>query len=149
MKSISISLILIANIAILSQCSDSNPNSLNPNGDSELALLMREMFEDGMRTKQLVLDGKSPEVKVAFQKMHTATATEPEKVADPNYAAMTTVYENSVNTFLTSPDHSRVESYTNMVNACMNCHQVVCPGPMRKIKKMYLSEQEIAVIGER
>ena len=35
-------------------CAD-KPKSLNPNGDSELALLMRAMHEEGMVTKQQLL----------------------------------------------------------------------------------------------
>ena len=37
-------------------CAD-KPKSLNPNGDSELALLMRAMHEEGMVTKQQLLKG--------------------------------------------------------------------------------------------
>ena len=37
-------------------------HTTNPNGDSELALLMREMFEDGMRIKEQIMKGEEPEV---------------------------------------------------------------------------------------
>jgi hypothetical protein len=118
--------------------------SINPNGDSELALLMREMYDDGMRTKQALLDGKDPVVTVSYQEMYTAHATEPEKVARPEYAQYAKHYEESVLAFLTSDPEVRAANYQTMVATCMSCHQAMCPGPMVKIRKMYLSEKEIA-----
>ncbi len=123
------------------------PKSLNPNGDSELALLMREMHTDGMKTKQQLLDGKTPEIKVKYEKLFTAKATEPKKVASSEYAAYATIYETAVKNFLERRGNTQVESYTTMVDACMNCHQQICPGPMVKIKKLYLSEKELASLG--
>ncbi|HZV70741.1 MAG TPA: hypothetical protein VFG10_14400 [Saprospiraceae bacterium] len=120
------------------------PKYLNPNGDSELALLMRDMYDDGMLTKQQILDGTQPEINVKYHQLHTAKATEPEKVADPDYTTYATLYEASVKSFLESNKENRVESYHFMINACMNCHKSICPGPTVKIKHMYLSEKEMA-----
>lgn len=125
-------------------CSDSKTKSVNPNGDSELALLMRQMHDDGMLTKQQLLEGKDPEINVPYHKMQTAKATEPEKVADPRYAAFASLYEAKVKSLLEATEDNQVEAYTSMVDACMSCHEQVCPGPMRKIKRMYLSDKELA-----
>lgn len=126
---------------------DEKPQIINPNGDSELALLMREMHTDGMKTKHQLLAGKTPEIKVKYEKLFTAKATEPQKVASPEYAAYATIYETAVNNFLERSGNAQVDSYKTMVDACMNCHQQICPGPMVKIKKMYLSEKEVASLG--
>jgi hypothetical protein len=127
-------------------CAD-KPKSLNPNGDSELALLMREMHTDGMKTKQQLLDGKTPDISVKYEKLFTAKATEPAKVATPEYTAYATIYETAVKNFLERRGNEQVDSYKTMVDACMNCHQQICPGPMVKIKKLYLSEKELASLG--
>lgn len=126
---------------------DEKPQIINPNGDSELALLMREMHTDGMKTKQQLLAGKTPEIKVKYEKLFTAKATEPQKVASPEYAAYATIYETAVKNFLERRGNAQVDSYKTMVDACMNCHQQICPGPMVKIKKLYLSEKEMASMG--
>ena len=118
----------------------------NPNGDSELALLMRDMYDDGMVTKQEMLQGKQPKVRVKYHQLHTAKATEPEKAASPNYNAFALAYEDAVKSFLESGASNRADSYQYMINTCMNCHQTMCPGPTRKIKHLYLSEAEIATI---
>lgn len=126
---------------------DEKPQIINPNGDSELALLMREMHTDGMKTKQQLLDGKTPEIEVKYEKLFTAKATEPKKVASPEYAAYATIYETAVKNFLERSGNAQIDSYKTMVDACMNCHQQICPGPMVKIKRMYLSEKELASLG--
>lgn len=119
---------------------------INPNGDSELALLMREMFDDGMITKQQLLEGLDPQITVDYMAMFTAHATEPDKVARPEYAQFGKAYEQAVEGFLTADAAQRAGAYQTMVATCMNCHQVMCPGPMVKIKKMYLSEGEFAAL---
>ena len=118
----------------------------NPNGDSELALLMRDMFDDGMQVKQQLLNGGSPQIRSDFQKIHTAQATQPEKVSTPNYTAFGQAYESAANAFLESDPNSKPEAYQAMVTACMSCHKSICPGPMVKIKKLFLSEKEMQAL---
>jgi len=127
-----------------SEESKSQNKIINPNGDSELALLMREMHDDGMLTKQQILDGKTPEVKCDYKSMYSIEATEPEKAASTEYQVFGKAYEASVAALLAAEEEHRPTAYQTMVGACMNCHQAMCPGPMVKIKKMYLTEKEIA-----
>ena len=110
----------------------------NPNGDSELALLMREMFDDGMRIKQQIQDGHSPEILKNFEKIFTAQATEPEKAASAAYQHFAEIYLQSVESLKNAPKENVGDLYHSMVQNCMNCHQAMCPGPMVKIKKLYL-----------
>jgi len=37
-----------------------------------------------------------------------------------------------------NPNHE--EAYDMMINACMKCHEAMCPGPIVKIKKMVRNE---------
>ncbi len=131
-------------LTLLAACEDNSKSSINPNGDSELALLMREMHEDGLRTKQQILDGETPEVKVKYHQLNTADATEPEKAASAAYKSFAAYYEATVKSLLESNDEKRAEQYQTMIDACMSCHQELCPGPMRKIKRLYLSDAELA-----
>ena len=114
---------------------------LNPNGDSELALLMRDMFDDGMRMKQEILDGKKPKVLKKFEAIHTAEATEPEKAESDAFKIMADVYLASLKDLKNASKEERYERYQNVVQSCMSCHQAMCPGPIVKIKKMYLPKQ--------
>lgn len=50
---------------------------VNPNGDSELALLMREMLHNSESLKEMIKSGNLPDkFPEAFLKIHTAKATE-------------------------------------------------------------------------
>lgn len=124
-------------------CSD-KAKSLNPNGDSELALLMREMYDDGMKTKQQLLDRKEPEVHVKYKNIHTAKSTESLHVDPANFSPYALAYEAAMDSFIAADASNKVAAYQTMVNACMNCHQTVCPGPKVKIKHLYFSEAELA-----
>src|SRR5687767_7448218 len=117
--------------------------SVNPNGDSELAILMRDMFDEGMLVKQDVINGESPELGLEYHHINTATPTEEGKNATVEYQLFAKAYEASIERFKNASDADRPAAYQNMVDNCMNCHSVVCPGPMVRIKKMYLSDDEI------
>ena len=142
-------LLLMVCTLSLPSCSNTEAKPLNPNGDSELALVMRHMHDNGMEVKQQLINGEKPELKYECSKLYTAKATEPDKVASPIYEGYAKSFEESVRTFDQEFNADKIGSYQRMVDACMNCHQEVCPGPMRKIKKMYLSEKEVALLSEK
>ncbi len=117
------------------------PIQPNPNGDSELALLMREMFDDGMRMKQQIEKGDKLEVLAKFEKIHSAQATEPEKAASKKFKMYADAYLNMIEQLkVSSPEDTEV-LFQGLVESCMNCHRAMCPGPMVRIKKLYLSKK--------
>jgi len=65
--------------------------------DSELTVLMREMFTyyDGIKGK--IEDGTLDEKINVFQEVHKAVATSPEKSASETYQAMAGMYVQSAN----------------------------------------------------
>ena len=125
------------------QSDDAPKKSINPNGDSELALLMRAMFDEGMTTKEEILAGNPVKFNVAYEKIHSAKPTEAGKNESTEYILFAKAYEASVKRLRNADDASRPQAYQTMVETCMNCHKSVCPGPMVRIKKMYLSEDEL------
>ena len=119
---------------------------VNPNGDSELAILMRDMYDEGMLVKQSIIDGENPELKLNYDHIHTATPTEEGKNQSTEYLLFAKAYEASVERFKNASPHDRPAAYQNMVDNCMSCHKEVCQGPMVRIKKMYLSDEELASV---
>src|SRR5690606_20397318 len=105
---------------------------------SELALLMRDMYNEGMKVKTKIKNGEMPELLLEFEKIHTAKATEPEKAASAEYKAYAISYIQAVEALKKAEADQVDKSYTNMVDACMSLHRALCPGPMVRIKKMYL-----------
>ena len=113
------------------------PPPLNPNGDSELALLMRAMFDDALLMKQQVEQGEQPRPSLDYQKILTAEATEPEKAASDTYKVHALSYLQTIKALQDADAPQAASLYKNMVNSCMGCHQALCPGPTVRIKKLY------------
>lgn len=110
---------------------------INPNGDSELALLMREMFEESDKIKQQVQAGETPTGLKRFESIHSAVPTDSD-ASGPIFESMATAYIESVKA-LEKADSTSVFRFNAMVDQCMNCHTEFCPGPKVKIKKLYIN----------
>ena len=110
--------------------------SLNPNGDSELALLMRAMYEEADEVKKQIAAGEPIEFTLDHEKILTAHATEPDKAASVEFKAFAKAYLQAVNTLKTASPEKQTLHFESMVENCMACHQPLCPGPIVKIKKL-------------
>lgn len=115
---------------------DVKTRPINPNGDSELALLMRNMFEESDSLKNLVLDGKNLSGLQKFEDIHSAVPTDPD-VTGPVFEAFAQNYIESIKALETS-DSSAIFNFNNMIDQCMNCHTEFCPGPKKRIKQLYI-----------
>lgn len=111
---------------------------VHPNGDSELALLMREMFTESDSLKQLVLEGKRLSGLKKYQDIHSAIPTD-EEASGPVFEAFAESYIASIKA-LEASDSSAVFNFNHMVDQCRNCHTEFCPGPKKRIKKLYIRE---------
>jgi len=109
---------------------------INPNGDSELALLMRHMFDDLMRVKDEAAKGKSSKFHFDPQAIFTAHATEPEKAASETYQQMGKAYLVAHRAFEKAEPAEKKAHFTGIVQNCIACHQQLCPGPIRRIEKL-------------
>ncbi len=139
-KSILIFILLSFTILLLSNCA--NKQSCDKPKytmaiDSELTLLMRDMYNYYDSVKSEVVDGSLDEDIKTFTEIHKAVATSPEKTLSPLYQAFATNYIQSVN-HINQSDKNRKDAFNLMVDNCMNCHQQMCPGPMVRIKKLYI-----------
>lgn len=109
------------------------PSSRNPNGDSELAVLMRT-FVDGLRDARLLVQGKQA-VKPLFpvhRNMRCAWPTVPSD-RDEGYDARAQSYLATVRAFDAAPSK---ETYNTVVNSCVACHQVSCGGVIEFIQTL-------------
>ena len=111
---------------------------VNPNGSSELAKLMRDMQQFSNRAKTDVRAGNTPEsYPASFNKIYTAKISEG-MVKSDYYKSFADLYVMSVKNYSGSSTSQRIETYNNMVNACLACHSQHCPGPVPVIKKMMI-----------
>jgi len=105
---------------------------------SELATLMEQMYADNQRIKQKIKNsefdfGKFPEY---YSKLYTATFTDPSDLDDfyleetKNFLKLQElVYTDTINI---------KNNFNNMVNACVECHNVKCGLAIQRIEKLYI-----------
>ena len=135
---------VLISIFVLSTCSEINQDKpetiqmpINPNGDSELALLMRAMYDDVERMKIQIKNGETPTTSVNFEKMFTVEATEPEKQASDRFKSFGKLHISTLEALKNADPAEALDLYETLVESCMNCHRALCPGPTVKIKKLY------------
>ncbi len=138
---------LLMLVVLILACADPAPapaktSIYNPNGDSELTLLMRKMFDDAMRMKATVAKGEVPKVLAEFKAIHTAEATEPDKAKSEKFKNFANAYLATVEALQQATPVEVKDIYEGMVASCMSCHRAMCPGPMVRIKKLHLSYQD-------
>ena len=109
---------------------------LNPNGDSELAMLMRAMFEDAGQMKAAIERGEKPVPAFDHARMLTAHATEPEKAASDTYQTWTQSYLQALQALENGDLKIAPGLFDNLVGNCMGCHTDLCPGPKMRIRKL-------------
>jgi hypothetical protein len=128
---------------ILLACSKEKPQSVkgnftNPNGESELAVFMRTMHDETALAKTATLAGEKYDFTFDTTLLFTPNASEPEKVASAAYQAFGTAYLNALQAYQKAGTGELADHYEQLVGACETCHQALCPGPLVRVKKLYL-----------
>ena len=108
--------------------------------NSELALLMREMYDNQLTYKEFIEQEKLiTDFPEEYKKMHTATPTD-KNLRTVDFQAMSTAYLNTFQSFIDSKNtEEQKKNYQTMIQMCISCHQNYCPGPIKKIKKLELN----------
>jgi hypothetical protein len=116
------------------------PKPLNPNGDSELALLMRKMMHTSESLKEMIKQGNLPKkFPEEFLAIHTAKPTDSE-TKKASFDGFASSYVSNMKTLYASPKEELTKNYNAVVTACVNCHSEHCPGPLKAINKLKISE---------
>lgn len=108
-------------------------SSRNPNGDSELALLMRQ-FVDDLREVRVLAEAKQPiqQLLPVHRKMRCAWPTKPSE-RNEAFDGRAQVYLATVRAFDAAPGR---DTYNAMINGCIMCHAQSCGGPLDFIETM-------------
>ena len=118
----------------------------SPNPSSELAVLMRDMWEytDTLKTNIVTQNTTAlPDYRSRFAQIHTALPTD-EHTKSPAFDAMAkimlqkleNVYQNSK-----KEQSVQVEGFNLLVKSCLQCHEQQCPGPVSKISKLMITKE--------
>lgn len=136
--------LLITIIACQSNEESSKANGKEPSimyKDSELALLMRHMFDEGMEWKNAIeKDSLQTDFPADYYGIYTVQATD-SAVRTPKFMALGDAYLKTVKDLVeTKKQKKQVKKFNTMVESCINCHQVFCQGPIDKIQQLYIIE---------
>ena len=109
------------------------PSSRNPNGDSELAVLMRR-FVDDLRDARPLLESKQPVPKLlpAHRRMRCSWPTRPEE-RNQKYDTLAVAYLATVKAYDDAPGQA---TYNGIIAGCIACHSQSCGGPIDFIDTM-------------
>ena len=111
---------------------------------SELALLMRAMaiHADSVKASVSRGDKKLPPYPKHISTLLTATPTEGMHIDPITYPTFAKDYQDKVDALYKAARNDRQQVYNALVQSCANCHGSHCPGPLMRIKKMYLKNAE-------
>jgi hypothetical protein len=109
---------------------------IDPNNSSEMALLMRKMtnklesIKDRLDKNKIINKNE-----LDFALIHEQEFTD-SSFNQPHIRRMSESYAYSIDVFNDNPVK---KNYSSIINSCMNCHQLSCPGPIVKIQKLKLN----------
>jgi cytochrome c553 len=137
-------LLLITLVACLAQrpATTEAQSTTDQEGASELAMLMRTMASHTDSVKAaLKRDAKLPP-KPDVSRILSATPTEGMHIDPITYPTFSADYVKHLDALYKAPKKERPKAYNALVQSCANCHGVHCPGPLMRIKKMYVALEE-------
>lgn len=105
----------------------------DPNDTSEMALLMRDMFERLEVIKDMIENNEDlSKEQLSFSIIHLQEATDSSFIKE-GLVPMSEGYSRIINQFNNYPSK---ENYKSIVNTCINCHISMCPGPLERIDNL-------------
>lgn len=109
------------------------PTEVNPNGQSELALVMRTMQEDMKAAREAIAAGRPVgHLVVRHRKMRCAWPTTPSD-RNPTFDAFAVGYLAAADALEKHPDAATFDA---VLNTCKACHEQSCPGPVAAIEAL-------------
>ena len=109
---------------------------------SELALMMRAMAAHADSVKVAVSRGDElPRRPKAFKALPTAKPTKGMHIDPITFPTFAKDYQNKLGQLYKVKKGERQQAYNALVQSCANCHGTHCPGPLMRIKKMYIAAE--------
>lgn len=106
---------------------------------SEMAALMEQMYVDNLRLKERIQKGeKIGEFPQHFMKIHSAVMTDKQE-NDDFFKQQAAKFIKAQELIYKEPAKAK-EHFNAGIDACIQCHQQKCGGPIPRIKKLYIKE---------
>ncbi|WP_397362161.1 hypothetical protein [Olleya sp. R77988] len=107
---------------------------------SEMSILMQEMYDYNLQLKKDIVEGKTPtEFPNDFLNIHSAQLSNFKK-RNERFKSFSNVFINAEKEIFNDQSTlSLKERFNNTINVCVSCHQKECTGPIPKIKKLLIA----------
>lgn len=138
-------LFLIATTLLLSSCSKKQEKVAEPKCEkkfdmyemSEMAGLMEQMYVDNQRLKERIIKGDTIGVfPNHFLNIHKAVMTDKQE-NDDFFKEHAKAFIKAQELVYQDPKNAKVH-FNESIDACVQCHEVKCGGPIVRIKKLYI-----------
>ena len=104
---------------------------------SEMSALMEQMYVDNQRLKERILKGDTiGSFPNHFLQIHKAVMTDPNE-NDTFFKEQAANFIKAQALIYQDPKNAK-QHFNDGVNACIQCHEVKCGGPIQRIKKLYI-----------
>ena len=112
------------------------PEAINdPNDTSEMALMMRGLYDDMLDLKNELNAGRSlEEARLNFEPIHHHSPTDSSFIK-PGFMDHSATFSRAVALFNENPGE---DTYRGVMMGCVSCHQALCPGPLVRIDNLIL-----------
>ena len=109
---------------------------------SELALMMRAMAIHADSVKAAVRrEAELPPFPKTFKNLVKATPTQGMHIDPITFPTFAKDYQTKLDRLYKVKKAERTQAYNALVQSCANCHGTHCPGPLMRIKKMYVTTE--------
>ncbi|MEO8254006.1 MAG: hypothetical protein ABI554_06410 [Flavobacterium sp.] len=138
-------LFLIVTALLLSSCNKKQEKAVNPTCEkkfdmyemSEMAALMEQMYVDNQRLKERIIKGDTiGEFPNHFLNIHKAVMTDKQE-NDDFFKEHAKAFIKSQELIYQDPKNAKTH-FNESIDACVQCHEVKCGGPIVRIKKLYI-----------
>lgn len=117
----------------------SKEGDLNPNGSSELSIIMRKMAAHLAENRDALKAGKGiVAAPKEIDNLLTAKKTD-EEIDKTIYDGYAKLYQQRIielNETVDASDSLKIKAHNNLVSTCRDCHSNFCPGPMVVINQL-------------
>ena len=104
---------------------------------SEMSLLMEQMYVDNEKLKERIKNGETiGAFPNHFLQIHKAAMTD-DAENDAFFKKQAANFISAQELIYKDPKNAK-QHFNNGIDACIQCHQVKCGGPIPRIKKLYI-----------
>lgn len=136
----------MAGILVLASCEQKKEENQNTSPKeplqvytpSEMALLMEQMYTHNLQQKHKIENGEDlGEYPKNINKIFEAKFTDPTDNDDffQDHARIYIEYQKEI-----YDSEQPAKAHNAMIDACIQCHEVKCGGPITRIKKLYIAQ---------